>query len=352
MPFLFGAFIVFLQITLIAVPPSVLKIILLIFFALAMAAEQFNIDYYRLLGVNRNADEKTIRQAFRQLSRQHHPDKGGQEEMMKSLNKAIETLLDPDKRANYEPTNDNQRDLNVDFLRLNIGSRLSDQFKAKIGQWKQEYQRIHINVNMNVLDELIAKLQETTLNITTVFNLHMDQLINQGKSDEAMLQELKALFVAEDFAKLAQYILTHQCRAALTKLYNDVKPTHGYELPYRQKALLLVIKASSTIVLADNHPHQRRINGLYDAVLTYPTEECIDCVLKLINNRVTDAHKQEFLNTIVTHNIFGENAVNKKYIQRLGSTCALKSMTKFEDGIHKEVWHSNIYCLVSHLSDQ
>ena len=31
-------------------------------------------DYYEILGVGRTADEKEIRQAYRRLARQHHPD--------------------------------------------------------------------------------------------------------------------------------------------------------------------------------------------------------------------------------------------------------------------------------------
>jgi len=34
-------------------------------------------DYYKILGVDRSADDKTIKQAYRRLAAQHHPDKGG-----------------------------------------------------------------------------------------------------------------------------------------------------------------------------------------------------------------------------------------------------------------------------------
>lgn len=311
-----------------------------------MSAEEFKMDYHRLLGVNKSADKETISRAFRQLSRQYHPDKvAGQEETMKLLTQAKVTLLDPEKRAkyeaNYEPSDNNQSDLSVDLLKLTIGHRLSDDYKAKMEQWKQEYSRINITVNVDVLDQLIAKLQETMFSTVTVFDLGMDQQINSNKSEEIMVQELKTIFEAQDFANLAQYILTHQCRAALTKLYEDVKPKHGYELPDRHKALLQIIKASSTIVLANHHPQQDRINCLHEAALIYPTDECIDCVLKLINTRVTDAHKQEFMDTIIAHNILDDEMVNKKYMQRLNRTSTHKSIMQYENGIHKGVIKSN-----------
>ena len=63
-------------------------------------------DYYDILGVPRNADEKEIRQAYRRLARQHHPDVNpGDEaaaERFKSINAAYEVLSDADKRAKYD----------------------------------------------------------------------------------------------------------------------------------------------------------------------------------------------------------------------------------------------------------
>ena len=63
-------------------------------------------DYYDILGVARTADEKEIRQAYRRLARQHHPDvnPGDEEsaERFKAINAAYEVLSDADKRAKYD----------------------------------------------------------------------------------------------------------------------------------------------------------------------------------------------------------------------------------------------------------
>jgi len=63
-------------------------------------------DYYQTLGVARTATEKEIRQAFRKLARQHHPDVNpgdkAAEARFKEINEAYEVLSDSEKRAKYD----------------------------------------------------------------------------------------------------------------------------------------------------------------------------------------------------------------------------------------------------------
>ncbi len=63
-------------------------------------------DYYRTLGVARNADEKEIKKAFRKLARENHPDlnpdNAEAEQKFKEVNEAYEVLSDPDKRGKYD----------------------------------------------------------------------------------------------------------------------------------------------------------------------------------------------------------------------------------------------------------
>lgn len=62
-------------------------------------------DYYDILGVARDADEKEIRKAYRDLARKYHPDvckEPGAEERFKKINEAYSVLSDAQKRAQYD----------------------------------------------------------------------------------------------------------------------------------------------------------------------------------------------------------------------------------------------------------
>ena len=78
-----------------------LVVFLLSFCEIVLAGE----DYYEILGIGRDADNRQIRKAFKKLALKHHPDKSdekdAQEKFMK-INKAYETLKDEEKRKRYD----------------------------------------------------------------------------------------------------------------------------------------------------------------------------------------------------------------------------------------------------------
>lgn len=63
-------------------------------------------DYYEILGVDKNADDATIKKAYRKLAMKYHPDRNpddkAAEEKFKEIGEAYEVLSDADKRAAYD----------------------------------------------------------------------------------------------------------------------------------------------------------------------------------------------------------------------------------------------------------
>src|SRR3989449_8740585 len=62
-------------------------------------------DYYRTLGVDKNADDKTIKSAYRRLARKYHPDVAQTKdagERFKEIGEAYEVPSDPQKRQRYD----------------------------------------------------------------------------------------------------------------------------------------------------------------------------------------------------------------------------------------------------------
>ena len=70
-----------------------------------MASDGFK-DYFKILGISRNATDKEIKSAFRKLARKFHPDLHPHNERaeseFKEINEAYEILSDEDKKKSYE----------------------------------------------------------------------------------------------------------------------------------------------------------------------------------------------------------------------------------------------------------
>lgn len=61
------------------------------------------IDYYKILGVDKNSSDDEIKKAYRKLAHKYHPDKaGGDADKFKEINSAYQVLSDKSKRAQYD----------------------------------------------------------------------------------------------------------------------------------------------------------------------------------------------------------------------------------------------------------
>lgn len=120
-------------------------------------------DYYKVLGVEKRADIKAIKNAYRKLARKYHPDINPgdpmAEERFKDINEAYEVLSDPEKRSKYDLLGSNWNkvytgpggfkaggfpgfeNFNFDFQNLKDIGGFSDFFKSFFGGKKSSSQQ-------------------------------------------------------------------------------------------------------------------------------------------------------------------------------------------------------------------
>src|SRR5215469_1243151 len=91
-------------------------------------------NYYAILGVPLDADNDTLKRAYRQLARRFHPDLAGSEGavQMKRINRAYDVLSDPEKRLNYDTIIGGSIDLRGGLVRPRpVGRKLSREEEAE-----------------------------------------------------------------------------------------------------------------------------------------------------------------------------------------------------------------------------
>lgn len=116
-------------------------------------------DYYSILGVNRNATPDEIRKAYRDKAKTHHPDRGGDPEKFKQINEAYETLSDTNKKAEY----DNPQPQ----FHFNTGN-FDDIFSVFFGNAQSIRKNRDLKIAVVISLEEVASGKDVILNYTTL----------------------------------------------------------------------------------------------------------------------------------------------------------------------------------------
>ncbi len=143
-------------------------------------------DYYKILGIDRDADQAEVKKAYRKLARKYHPDVSkvtNAEEKFKEVNEAYEALKDPEKRAAYDRVGSNWKsgqdftpppdwERQFDFGGGGYTSANSDHFSSffeslfgggpsfkqrpRQPSYSQKGQDIHAKININIEDAYLG----------------------------------------------------------------------------------------------------------------------------------------------------------------------------------------------------
>jgi len=94
-------------------------------------------DYYSILGVPRTATDEEIKQAYRRLASQHHPDKGGDTARFQEIQQAYAVLSDPAQRQQYDNPGirinmGGNPHFNFDSIFDMFGARFQDQHRQRM----------------------------------------------------------------------------------------------------------------------------------------------------------------------------------------------------------------------------
>ena len=139
-------------------------------------------DYYAALGVPRTATADEIKQAFRRLASQHHPDKGGDTQKFQAIQEAYATLGDEQKRAEYN----NPRPQFSGFQGHPGGVNINDIFGQMFGQQfaQQPRPRSHVRMTLTITLNDVATGGKRTVSLGTAQGISAVEIeIPQGIND-------------------------------------------------------------------------------------------------------------------------------------------------------------------------
>ncbi len=120
------------------------------------------IDYYELLGIKKEASEQEIKSAYRKMAKKYHPDINKNEDANKiiiSLNEAKETLLDQEKRIQYD------RLLEEIKYAKQISKNKKETYNTKKEEYKEMYSETYITKCQFFINYLQNSLDKTWIKI-------------------------------------------------------------------------------------------------------------------------------------------------------------------------------------------
>lgn len=168
-------------------------------------------SHYEVLGVPRDADQTTIKKAYRSKASKMHPDKGGYHDVWVKIQLAYDTLSDPDKRKHYDVYGTDPR---IHAVREQARAELASLF-------------------LQVVQAALANGQfQSTLNIVDEMRMHLTNTKAKYKTQRKQIQVAgrnlrrvhKRLSVKDTSDSLLTEVLRQQ-RVNIVHQYRGVKET-------------------------------------------------------------------------------------------------------------------------------
>jgi len=128
-----------------------------------------NFNPYDVLGVSTDASSEEIKSKYKSLAQQHHPDKGGDEELFKKIKESYEILIDPVRRKKYDSTGNFTQEKpirsecldNLSRMFFKMASEIDPEQEDIVLKMRNESRKMKTDTehNINICKEYIRKLE-------------------------------------------------------------------------------------------------------------------------------------------------------------------------------------------------
>jgi curved DNA-binding protein len=145
-------------------------------------------DYYKILGVDRNATPDEIKKAYRKMAAKHHPDRGGDTAEFQKIEEAYRNLSDPQLKSqhdNPDPFGGGGGFPGGFSFNFGGGNPFDDLFSQFMGGQRRQQQRVY-TVSLWVTLEQVAKGTEEAVQFNTdrgikTFSIKVPQGVEDGQ---------------------------------------------------------------------------------------------------------------------------------------------------------------------------
>lgn len=124
---------------------------------------------YKILGIKKKATKEEIKKAYKDLAKEHHPDKGGDEEKFKRILQAYQILMNDDARYTYDKFG-----MTPDSKNFEYHMKAISMIKAYVFTQLNERKNVHIEHVQGKLRNDIANMENEIENLGILLELIED----------------------------------------------------------------------------------------------------------------------------------------------------------------------------------
>ena len=146
-------------------------------------------DFYKTLGINRNASTEEIKKAYKKQAMKHHPDKGGDSAQFQKINEAYDTLKNPEKKSHYDrfgtnPGMNQGGSRSYEFRSDDFPGDIGDIFNQFFGGGGSPFRRQQYRRNRDIVIEAQIELED----VLTGKELIASYRLTNGREQSVNLQ--------------------------------------------------------------------------------------------------------------------------------------------------------------------